>query len=72
MSNTLKPWRQTLPDQILHQYALMFEHPDARNMHYLEQFKAQCIAQEYYTYLAQLASLEVKYAVSIPIVEIEA
>lgn len=66
MSNTLKPWRQTLPDQILHQYALMFEHPDARSMHHLIEFKKACIEQEYYTYLAQLATLEVKYEVSIP------
>ena len=70
MTELLQPWRQTIPDEILHQYALMLEYPDARNMWHLEQFKASCIAQEYYLYLAQLAKLEVKYAVSIPIVEV--
>ena len=69
MTDTLKPWRQTIPDEILHQYALMFEHPDTRSMNHLIEFKKACIEQEYYTYLAQLATLEVKYEVSIPVEE---
>ena len=60
-------WRIPLPDYVLHQYELMFAHPDARNMQYLTKLKAECIRQEYYTYLVQLQKLEQVYGISIPL-----
>ena len=68
-TETLQPWQQTIPDEILHQYALLLQHPDTRAMTHLIAFKKACLDQEYFTYLAQLLSLEVHYKVSIPVEE---
>lgn len=56
-----------MPDYVLHQYEQLFAQPDARNIQYLTEFKAECIRQEYYTYLAQLQKLEQVYGISIPL-----
>lgn len=66
MTELLQPWRQTIPDEILHQYALLLQYPDTLAMKHLIEFKKACLDQEYFTYLAQLLSLEVMYKVSIP------
>lgn len=60
-------WHIPLPDYVLQQYELMFAHPCARNIQYLTELKAECIRQEYYTYLAQLLKLEQVYGLSIPL-----
>lgn len=60
-------WRIPLPDYVLYQYEQLFAHPDARNIQHLTEFKAECIRQEYYTYLTQLQKLEQVYGISIPL-----
>lgn len=60
-------WRIPLPDYVLHQYELMFAHPDARYIQHLTELKAVCIRHEYYTYLVQLQKLEQVYGISIPL-----
>lgn len=67
MNPTIPNWHLPLPDYVLQQYELMFAHPCARNIQHLTELKAECIRQEYYTYLSQLRKLELVYGIDIPL-----
>lgn len=60
-------WLLQMPDYVIHQYELMFAHPDAINIAQLTKLKAECLYREYYTYLAQLKKLEREYGIDLPV-----